>query len=88
MFFSGTSAQKSPLLHTVIVAEETAVNERKDYIIMQNECSHEMLCALPLGKAYIPVQEYTAPVSPEEGLKMGTVWTALYQPYDKEDRAR
>ena len=53
---------------------------------MQNDYSQEMLCALPLGKAYIPTQEFTDPYSPEEGLKKGTVWAALWQPYEKEDR--
>lgn len=40
-----------------------------------------MLNSLPLSRAYVPDQCFTMPVSPEEGLKMGTIWNELYEPY-------
>ncbi len=40
-----------------------------------------VLNGLPLGRAYVPNQCFTQPVSPEEGLKMGTIWNELYEPY-------
>ncbi len=40
-----------------------------------------VLNGLPLSRAYVPDQCFTAPVSPEEGLKMGTIWKELYDPY-------
>ena len=54
---------------------------------MQNDCLQEnqLACinALPLAKAYVPIQTFTAPVSPEQALKMGTIWQELYKPYVK-----
>ncbi|MCR4419783.1 MAG: spore coat associated protein CotJA [Clostridia bacterium] len=34
-----------------------------------------------LARAYVPFQEYTRRYSPEEGLKKGTIFPELYQPY-------
>ncbi|MGB9887783.1 MAG: spore coat associated protein CotJA [Moorellales bacterium] len=34
-----------------------------------------------LARAYIPFQEYTRRHSPEEGLRKGTIFPELYQPY-------
>ncbi|MBR2860217.1 MAG: spore coat associated protein CotJA [Clostridia bacterium] len=52
---------------------------------MQNDClqDNQTQCinSLPLAKAYVPTQSFSAPVSPEEALKMGTLWRELYQPY-------
>lgn len=55
---------------------------------MQNNCLQEnqmeFLNTLPLAQAYVPYQQFTAPVSPEEGLKMGTIWKELHRPYRRE----
>ena len=55
---------------------------------MQNNCLQqdqiECLNAFPL--AYVPYQQFTDPVSPEEGLKMGTIWAELYRPYRRESK--
>ncbi len=40
--------------------------------IMQNK---------PLAQIYIPCQEFTTPVTPAQGLQMGTIWSELYMPY-------
>ncbi len=52
---------------------------------MQQVCikdeERRVLNSLPLGRAYVPDQCFTSPVSPEEGLKMGTIWKELYEPY-------
>lgn len=52
---------------------------------MENDCLLEedvsSLNNLPLSMAYVPIQAYTEPVSPEEGLCMGTVWKDLYRPF-------
>ena len=57
---------------------------------MQNNCLQqdqiECLNAFPLAQAYVPYQQFTDPVSPEEGLKMGTIWAALYRPYRRESK--
>ena len=39
------------------------------------------LQTLPPASVYVPDQMYETPVSPEEGLRMGTIWQALYKPY-------
>ncbi|GEM_PF-2855523 len=44
------------------------------------------LNSFPLANAYIPRQQFTAPVSPEKGLTMGTVWEELYSPIKEEKK--
>lgn len=44
------------------------------------------LNSFPLANAYIPCQQFTAPVSPEKGLAMGTVWEELYSPIKEEKK--
>ena len=46
---------------------------------LQNEQT-QVLNSLPLAIAYVPLQTFTTPVSPAEGLKMGTIWQELYRP--------
>ncbi len=52
---------------------------------MQQVCIKDdqmrVLNGLPLGRAYVPVQSFSTPVSLEKGLKMGTIWNELYEPY-------
>ena len=52
---------------------------------MQEVCIKDddirVLNSLPLSRAYVPDQCLTTPVSPEQGLKMGTIWKELYEPY-------
>ena len=57
---------------------------------MQEVCIKDddirVLNSLPLSRAYVPDQCFTAPVSPEQGLKMGTIWMELYEPYKGGNR--
>ena len=55
---------------------------------MQENClsaeQKSALETLPLASAYVPDQPYETPVSPENGLRMGTIWQTLYKPYREE----
>lgn len=56
---------------------------------MQTYCldgnGKDTLNSFPLANAYIPVQKFTQPVTPQEALTMGTAWNELYMP-KKEER--
>lgn len=36
-----------------------------------------------LAEAYVPVQDYGERFSPEEALERGSLWPALWQPYER-----
>ena len=41
------------------------------------------LASMPLAQAYVPVQSFEEVYSAEEGIKKGTIFPSLYNPYVK-----
>jgi len=37
---------------------------------------------MQLARAYVRIQPYTKPLSPQEGLAKGTIFADLYRPYN------
>lgn len=47
----------------------------------ENEQAQDLRMRMELARAYVPVQRYSKPLPPEEGLRAGTIFQELIRPY-------
>lgn len=52
------------------------------------ECNQIIINAIGLAQAYVPVQPWETPMSEEQGLRCGTIFPGLVQPYVKGSSLR
>ena len=49
------------------------------------EQDHMPLASMPLAQAYVPMQVLDTVYPPEEGIRKGTIFPCLYQPYEQRE---